>query len=227
MVWEIVKRKDSLYGANKPYISISTNRFGFNALFSKLAGLDETKKVTINIDNENRKIGFEFHADDRINSRALYYQSGSTKGTKGRSMSCSAVEVIRQYDWVQSVAKLQSRKNRRFKPSKHGKLWVIQLRPAFEIRKARESKEIQPEIVGIYQYKRENGEIVYIGQGEIKQRLNTPERKDWDFAVIEYSIVEDPDERLKWEDFWLERFRESNNNKLPIYNRISGKNPRS
>jgi hypothetical protein len=127
-----------------------------------------------------------------------------------------------RYDWVRSVAKLPSNKARRFFPRQEGKRWVIQLCPAFEMRKARESKDIPSDTVGIYRYVRDNGEVVYIGQGKIRERLNLQERQDWVFSVVEYSIVENPDDRLKWEDFWLERFREANN-RLPLYNKISGK----
>jgi hypothetical protein len=223
MPWEIVKRKDSLHGADQPYISILMHHIGFNAAFSKLAELDPSKRVTIYADIENRRLGFEFHADDREDSLALAYQSGSKKGAKRRSMMCSGRGVYSQYDWVRSVANLSSKKARRFTPKREGKRWVIQLCPAFEIRKARESKDIPSDAVGIYRYIREEGEIAYIGRGAIKNRLNSPDRKEWDFSVVEYSIVADPDERLKWEGFWLERFREANNGKLPIYNEISGK----
>lgn len=46
-----------------------------------------------------------------------------------------------------------------------------------------------------------------------------------DGPSVEYSAVEDPDERLRWEDSWLERFREANDGKLPIFNKISGRTP--
>lgn len=198
------------------------HRFGFNAVFSRLADLDRSQRVTIYADTGNRKLGFEFHSEEREHSHALVYQSGSQRGIKRRSMFSSSPGVIGQYDWVRSVANLRSKKARRFTPRQEGKFWVIQLCPAFEIRKARESKDIPSDAVGIYRYIRESGEIVYIGQGAIKKRLNSPERQDWDFSVVEYSIVADPDERLKWEDFWLEKFREANNGKIPIFNKISG-----
>ena len=69
---------------------------------------------------------------------------------------------------------------------------------------------------------RESGEIVYIGRGEIRKRLSQPERQGWDFDRVEYSIVADPDQQVRWEDYWITRFRESNRGRLPIYNKISG-----
>ena len=199
------------------------SHFGFNAVFSRLAELDSGKRVSIYGDTGTRRLGFEFHTDPREHSLALAYQSGGRKGTKRRGMMCSSRGVIGQYDWVRSVARLSSTKARRFAPYQEGKYWVIQLCPAFEIRRARESKDISSDAVGVYRYVRDTGEVAYIGQGQIKSRLNSPERQDWDFEVVEYSIVDDPDERLKWEDFWLERFREANNGKLPIFNKVSGR----
>lgn len=66
------------------------------------------------------------------------------------------------------------------------------------------------------------GEIVYIGKGIIKQRAKMPERKDWDFEKIEYSIIDDNEEQLKWEDYWIERYKHNNHGKKPIYNIQSG-----
>ena len=76
--------------------------------------------------------------------------------------------------------------------------------------------------MGIYRYLRENGETVYIGRGPIKERLRCPERTDWDFDVIEYSIVPNPDEQVKWEDYWIERFKADHDGGKPFYNRVSG-----
>jgi excinuclease UvrABC nuclease subunit len=103
-----------------------------------------------------------------------------------------------------------------------GRLWLIQLCPAFEYKKARESADIPADATGIYRYLRDNGEIMYIGRGAIKQRLAAPERHDWTFDTVEYSVVENPDEQVKWEAHWLARYKEEHNGELPIYNRISG-----
>lgn len=222
MPWEVVERKDTLHGASQPFIAILQHHISFNAVFSRIAELDERKRVTIYADSRNRKPGFEFHTEDREHSLALVCQSGQKKGTKRRSMMCSARGIHGQLDWVWAVANLPSTKARRFLPHQEGKRWVIQLCPAFEVRKARESEHIPSDAAGVYRYVRENGEVVYIGQGQIRSRLRSPEREDWDFSIVEYSIIEDPDDRLQWEQFWLERFAEDNNGKLPIYNKILG-----
>ena len=61
-----------------------------------------------------------------------------------------------------------------------------------------------------------------MGGGPIKARLQSPERKEWDFDVIEYSIVPNPDDQVKWEDYWIERFKGDHNGKRPFYNIVAG-----
>ena len=101
-------------------------------------------------------------------------------------------------------------------------LWIIQLHPAFELIDTKEGNNINPEISGIYRYKNSSDEIVYIGRGKIKSRLKSDERKDWDFSTIEYSVVENEEDREKWEAYWIIRFKEENGGRLPYYNNVSG-----
>ena len=101
-----------------------------------------------------------------------------------------------------------------------GKVWLIQVCPAFEVKKARESEGVAS-APGIYQYKRA-GEVVYIGRGNVRGRLGQSSRKDWDFDTVEYSLLSDCDEQVKWEDHWIEKYKETHDGLLPIYNQISG-----
>ena len=220
MGWQEFQRRDSFQGSDRPFISVTGQHFGFNAMFVKMAELSPEKRVNIHADPENFRLGFEFHTDKaRQNSFALASQSSARKGEKRTGMQCTAYSVTNEFPWVKSVTKLPV-KDRRFEPTREGKLWVIQLCPAFEVKKARESEDIPSDTRGIYRYLRE-GEIVYIGRGDIKKRLRSPEREDWDFDVIEYSLLEDPDQQVKWEDFWLTRYKENHEGKLPIYNKLS------
>ena len=109
-----------------------------------------------------------------------------------------------------------------YNPEKRTGMWVIQLCPAFEVRKARETEKIPSNSTGIYRYLTETGDIVYIGRGEINARLKSPDRKDWYFDYIEYSEINDPDMQVHWETYWIDKFKEQNNGKLPTYNKLSG-----
>jgi len=220
MPWQIVKREDSFQGSDKPFISISSDHISFNAMFTRIADIGPEKRVIVNIDPEFRRVGFEFTSDDRSDSFALSRASSDKKGKKRTGLFCSA-GFIRDYSWINSISKLPVQDRRFYNPRKEGQMWVIQLCPAFEERKARESSNIPSDASGIYRYLREDGEIVYIGRGNIKKRLSSPERQEWDFDVVDYSVITDPDLQIKWEEYWIQRFSKENG-RLPFYNKISG-----
>ncbi len=221
MSWTLVRREDAFDGSDQPFISIAPHHFSFSTMFSRIAELGPEKRVKIHIDEGSLKVGFEF-VNVEEDSYALYRASSSKKGEKRVSMNCTSVAIIRRFPWIEAVANLPDKKDRRFSPKKEGNIWAVQICPAFDQRKARESATIPSDAVGIYRYVRENGEIVYIGRGNIRDRLGSPERVNWDFDTIEYSIIKDPDDQVRWEAFWLQRYKERNKGKLPIYNKVSG-----
>jgi hypothetical protein len=220
MAWQIVKREDRFQGSDKPFVSISSDHISFNAMFTRLAEIGPEKRVIVHIDQETRRLGFEFIPDDRPDSFALSRASSDKKGKKRTGLFCSA-GVLRDHPWIRSISKLPIPDRRFYNPRKEGQMWVIQLCPAFEERKARESANIPSDANGIYRYIREDGEIVYIGRGNIKKRLSSPNRQEWDFDIVEYSIITDPDLQIKWEEYWIQRFSKENG-RLPFYNKISG-----
>jgi hypothetical protein len=221
MGWEVVTREDYFEGSDAPFISVSKSHFAFNAAFARQAELEPATRVTVYVDAESRKIGFEFHKEDRPNSFSMSAASSEKKGQKRKALQCAATGTVRKNPWIDAVTKEEA-KNRRFAPKKEGGKWVIQLCPAFEERRARESKDIPGEAAGVYRYIREGGEVVYIGRGPVKSRLQSPERKEWDFDAVEYSIVTDPDDQVKWEDYWIAKFKEQSKGELPFYNKVSG-----
>lgn len=220
MAWQTVKREDSFQGSDKPFISISSDHISFNAMFTRIAEIGPEKRVVVHVDPESRRVGFEFINEDRSDSFALSRASSDKKGKKRTGLFCSA-GFIREYPWIKSISKLPVQDRRFYNPRKEGQIWVIQLCPAFEEKRARESANIPSDASGIYRYVRENGEIVYIGRGNIKKRLSSPDRQEWDFDIVEYSAIPDPDLQIKWEEYWIQRFNKDNG-RLPFYNKISG-----
>jgi len=186
MEWEIIQVEDRYNRDERPFISISDDRISFSASFVRMYDIDTHHRVTINADKKNLRLGFEFHVEKKSHSLALT-PSGKSKSSKV-GLFCSSHGAIKKFEWVRGVTKLHS-KDRRFFPKKEGNLWVITLCPTFESSYARESENIPHDAKGIYRYSRENGEIVYIGRGNILDRLRSPERKDWDFDMIEYIIL--------------------------------------
>ena len=134
------------------------------------------------------------------------------------------MKLYNEINWLRSFANNDG-KERRISPTKlTGLNWEISLRPSFENFISRDEltkKAIK--IKGIYRYKDNSGNIIYIGKGDVRARFQEPQRKNWNFETIEYSEVKDENEQLKWESYWIEEFKKKNNGKLPKRNEIGGK----
>jgi hypothetical protein len=210
MAWRIVKR--IAVTSNDPLIIINKQRFSYNMPFFRLAELEKNQFLTYHVDEEIRKIGFEFNDHETENSSKIV---GNNK--QGYVSYCT--ELFRQ-PWVRKAGNMKGQN--KYKPIKDGKKWVITLRPAFENSLRREDMgSLDAESKGIYRYM-DSGKVVYIGKGTIKKRLNEEQRKDWKFDVIEYSIIGDVDEQYEWESYWIDEYKKVNNNFLPPYNLIAG-----
>lgn len=210
---------DSFTRDGIPKISVRKEHLGFNEVFVKEANLQTFKKVKISIDEENFRIGFEFHNSNDPNSLALFSDNPSH-----RTKATSAVQLIRRYGFIKKTSELKDPLERQFEVKqdiqKRG-FWIAQLCPAFEYTASSES-DLRG-LKGIYRYKRSDGSVVYIGRGNILSRFNALDRKGWDFDIVEYSIIQDPVEQSKWETYWLDKFAEKEG-RLPFYNKNKGKN---
>lgn len=211
MTW--IKIKRTMPTSDEPIISLNNNRFSYNVIFYKIAELTKFNYVNYFLDYENRKIGFEFTTEENADSFKII--KNDTKGHY--SQSTEIFKIL----WILKVSKEKS--ICRFRPIRDGKKWVITLIPAFDnIVKRSDYLRIKPDVKGIYRYLSQD-KIVYIGKGNIRDRLNEPQRKDWNFDIIEYSIIENVDEQFEWESFWIETYKNENDGYFPSYNLIAGK----
>ena len=135
-----------------------------------------------------------------------------------------ASEIINKTPVLAHIQGLEYKADRTFEIQwdKVNKLWFIRLRPVFE-RAAlwSDRNHIPDDVLGIYRYWAKSGDLLYIGKGWIKARTNSSERQDWGIHKVEYSILKDDDESLRWESFYLEEHK-NRYGVLPPYNRISG-----
>jgi hypothetical protein len=203
---------------NEPLVSIRDGRFHFNAHFAKLAELQGKRAVLYSTDDETREIGFEFFQDSEEEDAYTLEDRGGTA-----KFRCAAQDLISKKPWIKSVASQTSSDIKRFRAKKRGRLWIIQLMPSFEFTITRDRiTNIPADLRGIYRYRTDSGEIVYIGKGEIRGRASDPTREEWAITAIDYSIIESEEDQFSFEAFWIERFREQNEGRLPYYNRQSG-----
>jgi hypothetical protein len=86
-------------------------------------------RVTVFVDSENKKLGFEFHDEERPDSFALSVQSSHKKGEKRKGMQSTSRAIVKKYPWLKGITELPG-KERRFEPTREGNLWVIELSSA-------------------------------------------------------------------------------------------------
>lgn len=207
----------SLKTDDSSFISISKSHIRFSSEFVRISKVNQEHKVLVFIDDDERKIKFEFSKSEKENCLSLTQPKGKS------NFQISSSKLYKEIDWLRSFANLNG-KERHVSPKKIGNAWEVSLMPSFENSVLKKDiKKIGSETKGIYRYKNSQGLIVYIGKGQIYTRYNEEQRKQWDFDIIEYSEVVDTAEQFRWENHWIEEFKKVNNGKLPIYNKINGK----
>jgi len=211
MTW--VKIKKSFFASDEPLITIANNRFSYNTAFSKMAELTKYPYVTYYLDEDERKIGFEFRNSENADCFKVILN-------KARGNFSQSTELF-NIPWIQ---KLSGQKEiNRFKPLREGKRYTIVLMPIFENSYFKKDYLKIPALAcGIYRYL-DNSNVVYIGRGNIRDRLGELSRKEWKFDTIEYSQIQENDSQCEWESYWINNFKLNNQNLLPAYNLISGK----
>ncbi len=211
-------RTDTFTRDSSPKIGIRKEHIGFNAVFVKIANLQRFSKVRIDIDDEEFRIGFRFDNMGDPHAFTLFSDNPS-HSTK----AIGAAKIFKDNPFIKKISEFTNPLERQFEvkqDTQEKNFWIAQLCPSFENTASSESD--LKNVRGIYRYKRSNGEIVYIGKGDILSRLSSLGRKEWDFDVIEYSIIENPREQSTWESYWLNKFVEKES-RLPFYNKINGK----
>jgi hypothetical protein len=213
-----IPAQDSVLYINKTGITFSAN-------FIKKEKLQDAKGVKFFEDDEDPYyLGFKFKNDlEEPNTLSLNASGRSRGGSAGCTIK--AAELINKNPILKNVQKMASRQDRTFEVFYEQKtnIYSILLRPNFEIIvKFSDRNTIPDAFKGIYRYRNNDGQIIYIGKGGVKARVNSPERKEWGISKIEYSVLLDDDKSYYWENYYLERYVSTFGAKPP-FNVIMGK----
>jgi hypothetical protein len=213
-----IPAQDSVLVINKSGIS-------FSAKFVKKEKLQDAKGVKFFVDDvDPYYLGFKFKNElDEPNTLSLM-ASGRTRGG-GAGFTIKAAELINKNPILKNVQKMNSKQDRTFEIffDKKESIYSILVRPNFEIIVNYLDKNTIPEAFkGIYRYRNKEDQIIYIGKGGIKTRVNSPERRDWGIQKIEYSILLDDELSFYWENYYLDRYLSTHGSKPP-FNVIMGK----
>lgn len=230
MAFQKVKRSNSYLRDTASKISLRKEHIGYNAFFVKEAYLYQYNRVEILIDPDEYRIGFHFlYQDPNIKDAEGKFKdtfacySDSPDDNDIRTKATGAQKLYEQFEFLKNISQYKNPTYRQFKVQQDpqdSSIWFAQLHPTFEhsVSPAADLKGLR----GIYRYKK-NDLIVYIGKGVIESRINAPHRDKWVYDTIEYSIINDPPKQFEWEDFWLKRYKEDNEGRLPLYNEINGR----
>lgn len=223
--WQDVPREGGESVAKQPLVTLRPSTVAFNAPFVKLADLKQHRFVSFKVDPDTLRLGIRFHSDDKDATALTLTHDGGGGGHRRRernNLSVMAAALMSRNKWVMAAARERDLTLRRFVPEWNNldRLWVISLRPSFD-HHATAIDDVPPSARGIYRYIH-GGEIVYIGKGSIRERLQSLDRKVWAWDRIEYSIIDDDAQQFRWETWWLEWY-ERRHGGLPRHNRVGGR----
>jgi len=200
-------------------ISVRKMGFGINAIFYRLADLDKYLFASIFLSEDKSKIAIEFHEEKKEGCYYIGSDGGGKsrvrlKSNKNRFIACG--NVIRSNPVLNQLSKTTG--SQKLVVSKEDGYWVARITPAFIYEIGVDNPK--DDEIGVYRYLL-NDEIVYIGKGQIKKRVSSPERKEWEFEKIQYSVLKTDDDCVIYESNLLNEHVKLFGS-LPKYNRILG-----
>ena len=200
MNWILTKRGTKV--CQEPRVTIRTRGIALNSILVKT--LDVNRKYC-EIYTTSSQLGIKFLYKPTEQS----YVVGSDGGGKSRSsnslfIACSQLIKNNFSPYVdRSIVCVYDQKS---------DMWIINLIPFFI---NSDTTELKIEDIGVYRYVLD-AEVVYIGQGVIKTRMNDNARKNWLYNKIEYFLCSKEDAK-KYEKIYLDEYIKSNG-RLPHYN---------
>jgi|TARA_B110000114_G_C15011716_1_gene365080 hypothetical protein len=204
-------------------VTISKSGISFSAAFIKGKKLHTMASVGFFIDdNDSYKLLFKLYDEEGLPNTLVLLKSGRGGVSYGRTVK--AQELFSKNRVLSSIQKLTTKSSRTFdiKFDKFDGYYFISLRPSFEnFVLVGNSSSLPSSANGIYRYLDKSGDVIYIGKGNIKSRLQSTERKTWGINKIEYSILNSEDDSFKWESFYIDEYQ-NQFGLLPTFNRISG-----
>ena len=173
-----------------------------------------------------RSIVFYTFPDDEYKFAFEFFNEDNVRGSfPVRNADKSITKLVQSLAFVNKIPVLKAitqteKKSFEIFYDEDEKCFYFRVVPAFE--NISEPSNIPEGISGIYRYRNSEGEVIYIGKGNIKNRLKSSERNNWGIQKVEYSIIHSEVERSTYESYHIREFSEKNGRK-PIYNLIGGK----
>lgn len=185
----------------------------FSVFFCRSIELKKNSYAEFFFSEDGSRLAVQFSkkrtSDDCYTCGADGGGKASTRISEYKTLFVACKAVIESNDRLKQIAK----NGYALKPYKEGNHWVVDLIPCFEMQESPALTDI-----GIYRLIR-SGTVVYIGQGRVKERIAQHRLNGYEFDLFSYSVTDDP---VKWESYWIEKYKSENNGSLPLYNKVSG-----
>ena len=220
MVWEQLAKP--AHAAAQSTMTLRGN--GSIALSVKVVkeyDLDGFSRVSILVDRERFALGLRFHNDESDEGSYAVVNDGGGKTRDSRGKVIQAQAVLRKVPFVMATVKDGPR---RIVPRREKDVFVLEVGPGFQ-EVANYPADVPSDAEGVYRYVRSSGdreEIVYIGRGKIRSRMQDPQREAWRYDRVEWSPVRGIEGQTEWEYNLLEVHKRKHSGKLPEYNKVSG-----
>ena len=100
--------------------------------------------------------------------------------------------------------------------------WCIKINPPPEWIATNDISDIPTGEYGIYKYLLK-GEVVYYGEGILRQRFLEHRKKNWEYDCYQYALIESKEKGVKLEGHLLAEYRKKHKGLNPKYNKNNGK----
>lgn len=207
------------FGNGKNTVCIKPTGFYLGSMAFKSLDLKINKYVLFLKDNEDvnrtERIYFIPHNDDTLISKS------SKVTSSGNFLSC--MDIISSHPKLLKLSKTKERITRQLtlEWDNEKKGHYIPLKPNLEL-ECIDARRL-PESKGVYSLVAQDGEITYIGQGNIKNRVLSHKSANINFQKICYSFVDDKEDRDLWESYLIDQFKKEKG-RLPYHNKQNGNN---
>jgi hypothetical protein len=203
-----------------PSVSIKADAMTFSAKFVEVANVEHAEWCQIiEKDDDDCWIGFKFIEGEKPRDSLRFEANGSDSKSR----------IIRTGAFINGGPLLGQAAHRERREitfelifDTRNKLWFARLRPTFErLALYENSSSIPAEAKGIYRYLDVNGELLFIGSGQIRDCLAARGRDEWGIHKIEYSNIADDETSLTWTHYYATEYR-SKHGEMPAIKRIKG-----
>ena len=205
------------HGNDENMIYIKPNGFLLRACVAETLGLKNYKYIHFCADNQDVNRAKQIYLFPHNNDE---YRDVSSN-IKSTTINC--MDIIKRYPKLHKLSKSKNKASRRLslKHDPEVKGYYMSLPQVLEL-ETHDHRQL-PDEKGIYALIDKLDEAVYFGQGNIRKRVNVHKTEKYHFNKIQYSLVDNEDDRDFWESSLIDNFRKERG-RLPYYNKQNGNN---